>query len=146
MKETSKPTWIPPMAATTVDRGDLLVGGRTAMTPGRLMKTCKTTDVSPHVARTAAPTPKATVTATGTAVGTARATETETTRVGTTLAPTARGRMATPSRDDRRRPTWPKMTPGDLLLLIHLLQKSQRAPPKEFSSLHVRHSQRNPIR
>lgn len=74
------------MPVAMVDRGGTLGGGRTAMMPTRQMKTCETTDVSPHVAGTAVPTPKAT----GTVVGTARTTgETATTRVDTALAPTA---------------------------------------------------------
>lgn len=146
MKEPSKLTWIPPMPVATVDRGDTLGGGRTAMMPTRQMKTCETTDVSPHVAGTAAPTPKAT--ATVTVVETARITgETATTRVDTgLLAPTACWRMATPlTRDDRPRSTWPKMTPEDLLLSSRLLQRSPRLLPRESSRLRVRPSQRNQI-
>lgn len=120
------------MPVATVDRGDTLGGGRIAMMPTRQMKTCETTDVSPHVGGTAAPTPK--VTATVTAVGTARTTgETATTRVDTDLlAPTACWRMATPlTRDGRPRSTWAKMTPEDLLLSSRLPQRSPRLLPRE---------------
>lgn len=146
MKEPSKLTWTLPMPVATVDRGDTLGGGRTSMMPTRQMKTCETTDVSPHVAGTAAPTPRATVT--GTAVGTARTTgETATIRVDTDfLAPTACWRMITPlTRDDRPRSTRPKMTPEDLLLSSQLLQRSPMLLPRESSRLRARPSQRSPI-
>lgn len=136
------------MPVATVDLDDTLGGGRTAMMPTPQTKTYETTGVNPHVAGTAAPTPKAnaTVTVTVTAVGTAHITDkTETTRVDTALlAPTACWRMVTPlTRDDRRRPTWLKMTLEDSLRSSRLLQRSQRLLPRGSSRHHARHSQRS---
>jgi hypothetical protein len=78
------------MPAATVERDVTPVGGRTAITPTRQMKTCETTGESLHVAGIASPTLRVTAITTATTVGIARTrTETETTHVDTALlAPT----------------------------------------------------------